>query len=190
MPAHRSGTPFARLFDTWTGRLFGYGFALLVFAVDRGVKALLMGPVGLPRVEAIHILPVFDLRFTRNFGVSLGMFSATSEETRLLLIAVTSLIALGVGIWMLRERRAGDILGLAMVLGGALGNIHDRLVNGYVIDYADLHIGEWRPFLIFNIADAAITCGVLILLARSLLSGEKPADSDTDTGTTSPTETH
>ena len=69
------------------------------------------------------------------------------------------------------------------VLGGALGNIYDRATYGFVIDYADLHFGEFRPFLIFNIADAAITFGVLILLARSLLSREKPGSGDT-----SPTE--
>jgi signal peptidase II len=61
------------------------------------------------------------------------------------------------------------------VLGGAIGNIIDRMRFGYVVDYADLHIGSWRPFLIFNLADAAITIGVLILLARALLLREKAA---------------
>jgi signal peptidase II len=93
---------------------------------------------------------------------------------RLILIAGTGAIALGVAGWLLFERRRVDVIALALVLGGALGNIYDRVTRGYVIDYADLHIGEWRPFLIFNFADAAITIGVLILLARSLLSGEKP----------------
>jgi signal peptidase II len=63
-----------------------------------------------------------------------------------------------------------------MVLGGALGNIFDRVAYGYVVDYADLHFGEFRPFLIFNLADAAITIGVLLILARSFLSREKRAD--------------
>jgi signal peptidase II len=76
---------------------------------------------------------------------------------------------------MMREKVLADIIGLAMVLGGALGNIFDRTSRGFVIDYADLHFGDFRPFLIFNFADAAITIGVLILLARSLLSREKPA---------------
>lgn len=176
----------ARAFESWTRRAFGYGLALLVFAVDRGIKALLLGPVGLDRTDSIRLLPIFNLRFTQNFGVSLGMFTATSTEMRLILLAVTGAIALGVAIWMLREKRQWDIVGLAMVLGGALGNIYDRSVHGFVIDYADLHIGEWRPFLIFNLADAAITLGVLILLARSLLSGEKPAND----GKSTPTETH
>jgi len=163
-----------RTFERWSRRVFGYGLALLVFALDRGIKALLLGPVGLDRVDAIRLLPVFDLRFTQNFGVSLGLFTATTEHMRWILIAATSVIALGVVVWIAFERRRVDVIALALVLGGALGNIYDRVTFGYVIDYADLHIGSWRPFLIFNTADAAITIGVLILLARSLLSGEKP----------------
>ena len=77
---------------------------------------------------------------------------------------------------MLREKLLGDILALGMVLGGALGNIRDRFLYGYVIDYADLHIGDFRPFLIFNVADAAITIGVVIILARALFMREKPSN--------------
>ena len=77
---------------------------------------------------------------------------------------------------MLRERKLGDVLALALVLGGALGNILDRIRFGYVVDYADLHFGTFRPFLIFNLADAAITIGVLLILARSFLSRDKPKE--------------
>jgi signal peptidase II len=55
-----------------------------------------------------------------------------------------------------------------MVLGGALGNIVDRVRFGYVLDFADLHFGTWRPFLVFNVADAAISIGVVILILRAL----------------------
>jgi signal peptidase II len=82
-------------------------------------------------------------------------------------------IATGVLVWMFRERRLADIVALGLVLGGALGNIFDRVVRGYVVDYADLHCGDWRPFLIFNLADAAISCGVVIILARSLFWSDK-----------------
>ena len=95
------------------------------------------------------------------------MFTADSMEARWILVAVTALIALMVTVWLLRERKLGDILGLSLILGGALGNIKDRYELGYVIDYADLHFGEFRPFLIFNIADAAITIGVVIILVRA-----------------------
>ena len=57
-----------------------------------------------------------------------------------------------------------------MVLGGALGNILDRVRHGYVTDFADLHFGEWRPFLIFNVGDAAISIAVVILLLRAFLN--------------------
>ncbi len=164
-------------------RIEGMVLALAVFVIDRAVKALMVGPLALRERGVIDLLPMFDLRYAENYGVSFGMFSATSLEMRWGLIAVTALIATGVFIWMLRETLRGDILGLGLVLGGAVGNIYDRLTFGYVIDYADLHIGEWRPFQIFNLADVAITFGVLILLARSFKSREKPQDSGDDTAT-------
>lgn len=159
-------------------RIDGLVLAALVFALDRGVKVLMLGTLQLPQRGVIDLLPMFDLRYAENFGVSFGMFTATSLEMRLGLIAVTALIATGVFIWMLRETARGDILGLGMVLGGALGNIYDRMTLGFVVDYADLHIGAWRPFQIFNLADVAITFGVLILLARSFKSREKPNNGD------------
>ncbi|MGE8134214.1 signal peptidase II [Novosphingobium subterraneum] len=164
-------------------RIEGLGLALLVAVVDRIVKAVMVGPLMLRDLGVIDLLPFFDLRYAENYGVSFGMFTATSMEMRYGLIIVTALIALGVTVWMLRETLRGDILALGLVLGGALGNIYDRLTLGYVIDYADLHIGEWRPFAIFNLADVAITFGVLILLARSFKSREKPNDSGDHTAT-------
>ncbi len=161
-------------------RLIGIGLALLIFAVDQYVKWLMVGPLQLREKGVIDLLPFFDLRWTQNFGVSLGMFTATSVEMRWILVAMTALIALVVTIWMLREKVLADILGLSLILGGALGNIKDRYELGYVIDYADLHFGEFRPFLIFNIADAAITIGVLIILARSFFAGDKKATSDNE----------
>ena len=93
---------------------------------------------------------------------------------RWMLVALTGTIAAVVSVWLLREKKLGDILPLAMILGGALGNILDRILFGHVIDYADLHFGTWRPFLVFNLADALISLGVVIILARSLLIREKP----------------
>jgi signal peptidase II len=156
-------------------RIFGLVLAAVVFAIDRGLKHYVAYDLQLELVGLIKLLPFFDLRWTQNFGVSLGMFTATSTEMKLMLITLTALISAGVFVWMMREKVLADIIGLAMVLGGALGNIFDRTSRGFVIDYADLHFGDFRPFLIFNFADAAITIGVLILLARSLLSREKPA---------------
>jgi len=158
-------------------RLVGCVVALLIFAVDQWSKNYVTKTLGIDRIgDAMELLPIFDLRFTRNFGVSLGMFEATSPEMRWGLVAVTGLIALVVTIWMLREKLLGDILELSLILGGALGNIKDRYDLGYVVDFADLHLGEFRPFLIFNVADAAITIGVLIVLARAFFMRDKDDD--------------
>lgn len=164
-------------------RLIGVALAFAIYFVDQCAKSYVTGPLGINQIgDYRELLPFFDLRFTQNFGVSLGMFEARSVETRWLLVGVTALIALVVTVWMFRERLMGDILGLALILGGALGNIKDRYDLGYVVDYADFHIGEFRPFLIFNIADAAITIGVLIILARAFFMRDK-ADDETVDGT-------
>lgn len=157
-------------------RLLGLALAAAIFIADQGVKWLVAGPLGLERQgDHLDLLPFFDFTRTHNFGVSLGMLEATSMEMRWGLVALTSLISLVVLVWLLREKRLADIVPLGLVLGGALGNIRDRYTFGYVLDYADFHIGAFRPFLIFNVADAAITIGVLIILARALFLRDKPA---------------
>lgn len=162
-------------------RLIGLGLAALIAGIDQLVKWIVIGPLALREVGHIPLLPFFDLTYTENRGISLGMLQATDMETRWLLVAMTGVIAIVVLVWMMREKLLGDIIGLALICGGAVGNIRDRFELGYVIDYADLHIGTFRPFLIFNIADAAITIGVVIILARSLLVRDK---GETATGET------
>lgn len=171
-------------------RVIGLFLAAVIFIVDQWIKALMVGPLALRERQVIDLLPFFDLRWTQNFGVSLGMFTASSVEQRWMLVAVTALIALAVFIWMLRENKMWDIVALALILGGALGNIRDRYLLGYVIDYADFHIGSVRPFMIFNLADAAITFGVVIILARSFFVREKHDQTEsTDDRGNSPAET-
>lgn len=167
-------------------RLIGLGLAALIAGIDQLVKWIVIGPLALREVGHIPLLPFFDLTYTENRGISLGMLQATDMETRWLLVAMTGVIAIVVLVWMMREKLLGDIIGLALICGGAVGNIRDRFELGYVIDYADLHIGTFRPFLIFNIADAAITIGVVIILARSLLVRDKgeTATGDTPRGET------
>ena len=153
----------------------GFVTAAAIFALDQAIKLTVTGPLQIDALGAVrHLTPFFALRFVPNIGVSLGLLNATNDVTRWALVAMTGAIALGVAIWMTRETSREDRIALGFVLGGAFGNIVDRIRLGYVIDYADLHIGEWRPFLVFNVADAAITVGVLVLLVRALLVREKP----------------
>ena len=150
-------------------RKFGFAIALIVFALDQLTKWFVAGPLELESVGQIVLLPIFNLSWTENYGISLGLFNAKTELGRWVLVAVTGAIAIGVAIWLGREKARGDQLALGMVLGGALGNILDRVRFGYVVDFADLHFGGFRPFLVFNVADAAISIGVVILLLRAFL---------------------
>jgi signal peptidase II len=147
--------------------------AALTFLADQAVKAWVSGPLALPLVGQIEVMPLFRLTWAENRGVSLGLMAGDTAHSRWLLVALTGAIALGVLYWMWRETAKADVMALGLVLGGALGNIADRITDGFVTDYADLHFGSFRPFMIFNLADAAISIGVVIILARSLLSGEK-----------------
>lgn len=156
-------------------RQLGFGLAFLIFIVDQLTKAWVTGPMDINQIGDVReIVSFFDLRFVPNIGISLGLLPADQPVMRWALVLLTAGIATGVAVWMWRERVRGDLFALACVLGGALGNILDRMRLGYVVDFADLHFGDWRPFLVFNVADAAITIGVVILLVRSLFA-KKPA---------------
>ena len=145
--------------------------AFLVFVFDQAVKWLVTFPLNLRGQPewTIRITDFFNFRWVENNGVSLGLLSASSFWGRWLLVLLTGAIAVFVSFWLWRARKRIDSVALAMVLGGAFGNILDRIRLGYVVDFADLHFGEFRPFLVFNVADAAITIGVLLLLVRALL---------------------
>jgi signal peptidase II len=149
----------------------GFLVALVVFALDQLTKWIVTGPMGLVEQGQEHLfLPIFSFTLTHNEGISLGLLNATNPVGRWMLVALTSIIAIGVAVWIGREKNKVDQVALGMVLGGALGNILDRVLHGYVTDFLDLHFGEWRPFLIFNVGDAAISIAVVILLLRAFLT--------------------
>src|SRR3712207_6674737 len=154
-------------------RGLGFGIAAAIFIADQLTKWVVTYPLALQQRQVIELIPFFDLRWVENRGVSMGFLTADGNLGRWLLVALTACISAGVTYWLWRERRRDDAIALAFVLGGALGNILDRIRYGYVVDFADLHFGEWRPFLIFNVGDAAITIGVLLLLFRALLTRER-----------------
>jgi signal peptidase II len=164
-------------------RSLGFLVALIVFALDQLTKWLVTGPLHLNRRgDQLVLLPIFNLTYTENQGISLGLLNATNPVGRWMLVAVTAAIAIGVAVWIGREKHRLDQAALGMVLGGALGNILDRTRFGYVVDFADLHFGDFRPFVVFNVGDAAISIAVVILLLRAFLTpkertkGEPPKE--------------
>jgi signal peptidase II len=154
-------------------RTAAYLTALAIFVLDQLTKWIVSVPLALKARGQIEILPIFNLTWVENNGISLGLLNATTPTGRWMLVAMTAAIAIGVAWWIMREEKRGDQLALSLVLGGALGNIVDRVRHGYVVDFADLHFGAFRPFLVFNVADAAISIGVVILLLRAFLVRDK-----------------
>ena len=150
---------------------FGFAVAIVVFALDQLTKWIVTAPLGLNELgDQFYLLPFFQFTYTENNGISLGLLNATNPIGRWMLVALTSAIAVAVAVWIGRESNRADKVALGLVLGGALGNILDRTLHGYVTDFLDLHFGLWRPFLIFNVGDAAISIGVVILLLRAFLA--------------------
>ncbi len=158
-----------------SNRTLGLGIAVSILLVDQAVKWIVTYILQLQQRKEIELLPIFQLRWTENKGVSMGFLTAGSETERWLLVGLTVAISIFVLVWLWREKRRDDAVALGLVLGGALGNIADRVRLGYVLDYADLHFGDIHPFLVFNVGDAAITIGVLLLLLRALLTRDRKA---------------
>lgn len=154
-------------------RKLGLTIAASVFVIDQILKWVMTYPLQLRDRRVIEVLPFFDLKWVENYGVSMGFLTADGELGRWLLVALTGAISAAVFVWMWREKQRDDVIALSLVLGGALGNILDRIRLGHVVDFADLHFGDIHPFLVFNVGDAAITIGVLLLLVRALFTRER-----------------
>ncbi|WP_332812356.1 signal peptidase II [Sphingomonas sp.] len=154
-------------------RKLGLTIAASIFVIDQITKWVMTYPLQLRDRRVIEVLPIFDLKWVENYGVSMGFLTADGELGRWLLVALTGAISAAVFVWMWREKQRDDVIALSLVLGGALGNILDRIRLGHVVDFADLHFGDIHPFLVFNVGDAAITIGVLLLLVRALFTRER-----------------
>lgn len=151
----------------------GYAIAAAIFVLDQLTKLWIITGLALEAKGSVNLLPVLSLTWVENRGVSMGLLQADGDGERWILTAVTGLIAAGVAWWMRKEANRIDLFALSLVLGGALGNIVDRVRFGYVVDFVHVHVGAWS-FYVFNVADAAITIGVAVLLLRALFE-RKPA---------------
>lgn len=149
-------------------RAAAYLLAALVFMADQWTKWYMIERLRLNVRLQVEVLPFLNWTWVENRGISMGLLDL-GDDGRWFLVALTGAIALGVAWWITRERHRFDLLALGLVLGGALGNIVDRIRFGYVVDFVHLHAGRFS-FYVFNVADAAITLGVILLLARGLFA--------------------
>ncbi len=143
----------------------GLSVAGLTVIIDQAGKWL--AETRLPLGESIDVLPILELYRVHNVGIAFSMFSAAGG---LPLIVLTLAITVIVLVFWWRATDGGPLaaVGFALILGGAIGNLIDRVVHGYVIDFLLLHLGDWTLF-VFNLADTALTLGPVLLLAVYLL---------------------
>jgi len=147
-------------------------FSVFLLVADQLSKYWILQVYRLPEIGSVEILPFFNLTMVWNRGISLGLFQATSDMGRYILLGGTSLITLFLVHWFLKDRDRVPLVGLAMIIGGSVGNIIDRVRFGAVADFLHFH-GFGYSFYVFNVADAAITLGVAFLLWDALLSPQK-----------------
>ncbi len=117
----------------------------------------------------ITLAPVFDLVMTWNRGVSFGIFNHDNIWNSLVLSVLSLAIAAGLVVWLARAERRLLALALGLVIGGAVGNVIDRVRFGAVADFLDFHVGLWH-WPAFNLADSAITVGAVIIVLDSLFA--------------------
>lgn len=151
--------------------LIAYGTAITAIVLDQATKYAVVEGLGMQLGQTIELSPIFDLTYTLNTGVSFGMFSG--GDARWVLTGFSLIVAGVMGWWALKAERRLFALALGLIIGGALGNVIDRILVGAVIDFLDFS-GLGFPW-IFNIADAAISVGVGLLILDSFLSERKAA---------------
>ncbi|UOM36940.1 signal peptidase II [Acuticoccus sp. I52.16.1] len=147
------------------GRLAAIVLALAVLIADQATKLLVLGVDF--AAGPIRVAPFADITLVMNRGISYGLFQQDGMG-RWLLVAFTIVASLALALWLWRARRTVTRIAIALILGGAVGNLIDRVVYGAVVDFVHLHWGDWSWY-IFNIADAAIVVGVAVLILESLV---------------------
>lgn len=149
--------------------------ALLVFVLDIGSKLLVMNTMDYGWSNRIEVLPFFNLLYVHNYGAAFSFLSDAGGWQRWFFAA----IALGVSgmlvYWMRQTPSTNRILNVAyaLVVGGAIGNLFDRLIHGYVVDFLDFYVGNYH-WPAFNLADTGIVIGAVLIVLDSIIASKKP----------------
>jgi len=152
----------------------GLAAAVVVLVVDQVSKWWVLNILHLPEIRQIVLLPVLNLTMVWNPGVTFGLLHAVGQWSALLLAAVALAVVVGLGLWLRRAESILVAVALGAIMGGAVSNIIDRLRHGAVVDFIQAHIGAWSWY-VFNVADAAIVCGVAALVIDGLWPGRRSA---------------
>jgi len=154
--------------------LIAYTLAVAIIVVDQISKHWILNGIGLELRQSVEVLPFFKLSLVQNRGVSFGLFQSPEgrETIRWMLAAFSLIVAIGLIVWVRKAVKPLTAIAIGLIIGGALGNLVDRVRFGYVVDFLDFG-GLHFPW-VFNVADSGITIGVALLLAETLLTPDKP----------------
>lgn len=156
------------------GRIAELSIAVIVLVADQVTKALVRSSFRL--YEEMEVIPgLLNLTRVHNTGAAFGMLNTIDLPMKTLLLGIVAAVALaGLALYAatLPANQRLTRLGLAFIIGGAAGNLIDRTTAGYVLDFVDFYWGGWH-FWAFNVADAAITCGVALMLLELLGAGRR-----------------
>ena len=154
-------------------RLTGLGVAacLLVLAADQASKWWVLNVLDLPELGSVAVLPVLNLTMVWNRGVTFGLLNGLGAWSSVALAVVAIVIVAAIAVWLRRSERPLVAVALGAIAGGAVGNVIDRIRFGAVVDFIHAHAWGWSWY-VFNVADAAIVCGVAALVLDSLFHRE------------------
>lgn len=157
---------------------YGILAAAAVLAADQGSKAWILYGLHLPEVGQVALLPFFSFTYVENRGVTFGLLTQSGPGGAWILAAVALAVVAALAVWLRRAETVGAALALGAIGGGAIGNVIDRLRFGFVVDFLHAYAFGWSWY-VFNVADAAIVCGVGVLV----LDGMRPRLRATQPGT-------
>ena len=157
----------SKKFSKGPGMALWLGIALLVLVLDQFTKVLVLGAFHLG--DSTHITSFFNLVRVHNHGAAFSFLAGAGGWQRWFFTGIGVAAALFM-VWMLRSHAGQKLFGLAisLILGGAIGNVVDRLLHGYVVDFLDFYWGAWH-FPAFNVADAGISVGATLLILDEIL---------------------
>ena len=152
--------------------------AAVIFLLDQALKYLVVHVMRLDRVREIDVLdPWLNLRMAWNQGMNFGLFASDANMARWILIAIALAVCLWVGIWVGRAKPSRFAqISAGLLIGGALGNVVDRVLYGAVADFLNMSLPGWRNPFSFNVADIAIFAGAIGLILQPPQSADKARD--------------
>lgn len=152
--------------------IFWLSVSVLLVVLDHWTKFLASSELSYG--QPVEVLPVFNLTLQHNPGAAFSFLADAGGWQRWFFTAISLLVSVILLVWLIRLKPADKLMAasLAFILGGAVGNLWDRLVLGYVVDFISVHYNSWY-FPAFNIADSAITVGAGLMILDMLLHPEK-----------------